>query len=108
LSEAILNQIIEAEQEAARIEENSRTEARELVAKARQEAAAILEKGRAEGEAQRAEILKSARQELEMEAKAREEAVEKAALELSRGAEQKLDSAVQFILGRIVDSSGSR
>ena len=72
-----MNQIIEVEQEAARIEENSRTEARELVAKARQEAAAILEKGRAEGEAQRAEILKSARQELEI-GKGQEEAVESA------------------------------
>ena len=108
MSEAILNQIIEAEKEALQIEEDSRREARELVAKARQEAAAILEKGRLEGEARRAEILKQTCQELEAEAKSREEAVEKAALELERSAEQKVDSAVQYILGRIVDISGSR
>ena len=35
--------------------------------------------------------------------KAREEAVEETALQLSRSAEEKLDAAIQFILGRIVD-----
>lgn len=108
MSETILNQIIETEQEAVRIEENSKREARELVARARQDAAAILEKGRIEREALRAEMLRRARQEMEQELKAREEAVEKAARELARGAEKQLDEAVQFILGRIVDSSGSR
>lgn len=108
MSETILNQIIETEQEAARIEEDSKREARELIAKARQDAAAILERGKSEGEAQRAEILKRARQDMELEMKTREEASEKAAQELARSAEKKLDAAVQFILGRIVDVSGSR
>ena len=108
MSETILNQIIEAEQEAAQIEENSKKEARELIAKARQDAAAILETSRAESEALRSEILKRARQDLEAETKAREEAVEETALQLSRSAEEKLDAAIQFILGRIVDLSGSR
>lgn len=108
MSETILNQIIETEREAVRIEEDSKKEARELIAKARQDAAAILETSRAESEALRAEILRRARQDLEAETKAREEAVEETALQLSRSAEEKLDAAVQFILGRIVDLSGSR
>ena len=52
----MLNQIIEAEQEAAQIEEDSKKEARELIAKA-SDAAAILETSRTESEALRAEIL---------------------------------------------------
>lgn len=108
MSEAILNQIIEVEQEAQRIEENSKKEARELVAKAKQEAAAILENGRARGEALRAEILERARQDMEKEMKAKEDALEKEARQLAHSAEKKLDTAVQFILGRIVDVSGSR
>lgn len=108
MSETILNQIIETEREAVRIEEDSKKEARELIAKARQDAATILEKSRTESEALRAEILRRARQDLEAETKAREEAVEETALQLSSSAEEKLDAAVQFILGRIVDLSGSR
>ena len=62
MSETILNQIIETEREAVRIEEDSKKEARELIAKARQDAATILEKSRTESEALRAEILRRARQ----------------------------------------------
>lgn len=107
LSETILNQILETEQEAARIEENSKKEAREIVAKAKQEAAAILETSRAQSESLGAEILKEARQRLELEMKSREEAVEEAASKLAGSAERRLDAAVQFILGRIVGSSGN-
>ena len=108
LAENILNEILETEQEAARIEDDARKEARELVAKARQEAAAIIEEGRTKSEAVRAEILKKARQELDRDMKSREEAVEKEALQLAQIAGKRLDAAVKLILGRIVGSGGSR
>jgi regulator of protease activity HflC (stomatin/prohibitin superfamily) len=50
VSEAILQEIIQVEKEAARLEEESKKQAREIVAEAKKQAAELLEKSISEGE----------------------------------------------------------
>ena len=108
MSETILTEIIETEKEAVRIEEESSRQVREMVADARKNTADINEKCISDSESVRADILQRTRMEAQNEIERHEESVVKSADELKQHAKQHLDEAVEFILGRIVDLSGSR
>lgn len=108
MSESILSGIIDAEQQAARIEEESKRQVREIIADARKESARIIEKSVSDIESVRAEILEKASREAQDEIERHKDSVDRDADDLRRSAQQRMDTAVQFILGRIVDLSGSR
>lgn len=107
MSEAILQEIIQVEKEAARLEEESKKQAREIVTEAKKQAADLLEKSISEGEAVTADILKQARLSAEMEIESRQKSSEAEAGNLRNTAERSMNQAVQYIVGRIVDVSGN-
>ncbi|HHY65033.1 MAG TPA: hypothetical protein GX501_08305 [Clostridiaceae bacterium] len=101
----ILQDIIQSEEEALRIENEARQQALAIVAKARKKAETIIEEAFSQGE----EITKAILDEAKAEALREREnniSVQKEASERIRmESGMKLEEAVRFIMGKVVDKS---
>jgi len=105
LMENILQEIIQSEEEALRLENEARQEALNIVAEARKKAESIIEDAFSQGE----EISKAILDEAKADAlKERSKSLEarKEADEIFRlKSREKLDKAVDFIFGKVVNKS---
>lgn len=100
--ENILQDIIRSEEEALRLEEEARQKSLEMLTEARKKAEEILEKSLIEGEAMVDELLQKARTEALDDHKLKDAEQDEEALKKSRA---KLEAAVDYIVGRVVNKS---
>lgn len=103
--ENILQDIIQCEEEAARLESEAKQEALEILTKARKSAEEIIEKSLVDGEAMVEDILQKARSEANDVRKQHQEINLEADEKFRLKSREKLDTAAEFIAGRVVNKS---
>lgn len=103
--ENILQEIIQSEQEALRIENEARQEALIIVSEARKNAESIIENAFVQGEEITKAILGEAKKEALDERKQGMEARKEADEKFRQKSREKLDKAVDYILGKVVNKS---
>ena len=101
----ILQDIINREEEALRLEEEAKKKSLDILTEARKRAEEILENSLVEGEKMAEEILVKARTEAVTERKLHEEANITSQEQTRLKYREKLDVAVDFIVERIVNKS---
>jgi vacuolar-type H+-ATPase subunit H len=99
--ESILQDIIQSEEEALKLEEAARQQSLDILTEARKKAEEILEKSLIEGEALVDELLQKARIEASDERRLQPNS-ELNEVQQKRSRE-KLDAAADFIVGRVVN-----
>ncbi len=103
--DSILQDIIQSEEEALRLEEEAKKQSLEILTEARKKAEEIIEKSLVEGENMVEDILQKARTEALDERKHHERAHFESNEQIKVKAREKLDEAVDYIVGRVVNKS---
>ena len=103
--DSILQDIIQSEDEALRLEDEAKRQSLEILTEARKKAEDIMEKALVEGEAMVEHILQQARNEALDERKSKEKAHFESNEQIKVKAREKLNEAVDYIVGRVVKKS---
>ncbi len=101
----ILQDIINREEEALRIEEEAKKQSLDILTEARKKAEEVLEKSLVEGESVAEEILKKARDEAFEERKLHDNQTLGEQEQTRARFREKLNEAADYIVGRIVNKS---
>lgn len=101
----ILQEIIQSEEEALRIENEARQEALNIVSEARKKAESVIEEAFGQGEEITKAIFDEARAAALNERKKSLDARKEADELFRQRSREKLDKAVDFIFGKVVNSS---
>ena len=104
MSIAVLKEITSAEEQADRIEEQARLNAREIISSAGKDAADLAGQALEQAERKAREIMKAAEDKALFEIKKINSETAEQCIEIKKKAEEKLPPAVDFIVGRIVKS----
>ncbi|MGI6086021.1 MAG: hypothetical protein ACOYIF_11395 [Acetivibrionales bacterium] len=99
----ILQDIIQSEEEASRLEDEAKQKALVILAEARKMASEILEKSILEGETLSDELLRKAREEAAEEIRLQAESKNRAQEQIRLKAKGKLGKAADYIVERIVN-----
>jgi len=101
----ILQDIIQSEEEALRIENEARQEALVIVSEARKKADSVIEEALSQGEEITKAILEEAKAEALREQEQNINAQRESGEKLRMRSKEKLEEAVGFILGKVVNKS---
>lgn len=101
---ALLKEISATEAQAEQIEHEAQQKAREIVASARKEAADILQKAEEQAEQEAKEIIRAAEEKAALDIESEKAKIKQQCLEIKEKSGRKLNSAVDFIVGRIVSA----
>ncbi len=104
MSIAILKDIAEAEEKAEQMEAQAQQRAKEIVAAARTEAAALLDNATEEAEREAREIVKASEKEAFLDIERMRSQIRNQCDSIRENSGKRLPEAVDFIIGRIIDS----
>jgi V/A-type H+-transporting ATPase subunit G/H len=104
MSIAILKDIAGAEEKAELMEAQAQQKAKEIVAAARTEAAALLDNAMEEAEREAREIVKASEKEASLDIEQMRSHTRSQCDSIRENSGRRLQEAVDFIIGRIIDS----
>lgn len=101
----VLQEIVSVENQAEQIEAQAQQRARDIIAAAKKDASVLVEKAVEQAEKEAKDIIKSAEVKASRDIENKKQTTQAQCMAIKENSEKKLEKAIDFIMGRIVNSS---